>query len=416
MAPVGVWLVLVGANTGCLPTASPGEDRPSDSDPTRGPGPTYVAGGGWVAYNTYGPEEEIYFVIAGSAPHLVLEADGASHGQVCPAFSLDGARLASGEGGYGQQLPQDGALVISELTADGEVSTSEVIPLDGLRQQPCPIWSPDGRWVAFGVGSGASSHTWAYPAALEVWAFSAETREVRRLRGLSATDIEWSADSSQLYMAARNGIEVYSIADDETRTLDDSWGAVALSASPDGGSLAVERRIDGRVGLTDHFELLLMDADGTDRRVLVEDYAHNRGIGPVWSPDGRRIVFQGGGGAPLVFSYGETFTDGEKDEAIIVTVGDDDPLGPAGTQTVLAPIETKEGGGTRHWLPATVSWSPDSAALRFVGWELSEAGGPASSALLTVPVDGTAASILWEGPAAGPATSIPQNDFQSWSR
>ena len=113
-----------------------------------------MAGEGWIAYSTYGPEEDIYFVKAGSAPHLVLESDGAARGQVCPAFSPDGTRLASGEGGYGQQLPRDGALVITDLTAEGEVAASEVIPLDGLRQQPCPIWSPDGRWVAFGVGSG----------------------------------------------------------------------------------------------------------------------------------------------------------------------------------------------------------------------------------------------------------------------
>ena len=417
LAAVGVWLVLVGANTGCVSTAPPGEDRSSDSVTTRGPSPMAVSGGGWVAYHTYGPQEDIYFVKAGSAPHLVLEADGEPRGQVCPAFSPDGTRLASGEGGYGQQGPQDGgALVVSDLTADGEVAASEVIPLDGLRQQPCPIWSPDGQWVAFGVGSGFNEHTWAYAAAEDVWVFGIETGEVRRLQGLSATDIEWAADSSQLYIAAAEGILVYSIADDETRVLDDSKGAVALSASPDGDSLAVERRRDGPVGLTDHFELLLMRLDGTDRQVLIEDYAHNRGIGPVWSPDGNRIVFQGGEGAPLVMRGGETFTDGEKDEVIIVTVGDDDPLGPAGTQTVLAPIETTDGGATRHWLPATVSWSPDSAALRFVGWELLPAGGPASSALLAVAVDGTAApTILWEGSAAGPAMSIPQNDFQSWS-
>jgi hypothetical protein len=67
---------------------------------------------------------------------------------------------------------------------------------------------------------------------------------------------------------------------------------------------------------------------------------------------------------------------------------------------------------------AQARWSPNSAALRFVGWELlAGGGGAASSALLTVPVDGTTApTILWEGPEAGPVTSDPQNDFQSWSR
>ncbi|MGI9823523.1 hypothetical protein [Agromyces sp. Marseille-Q5079] len=101
-----------------------------------------------------------------------------------------------------------------------------------------------------------------------------------------------------------------------------------------------------------------------------------------------------------------------------VTVGDGDPLGPFGSQTVLAPVQTTGGEGTRHWLPAAVSWAPDSAALRFVGWELPASDdGAVSAALLIVPVESTTApSILWEGPAAGPATSVPQNDFQSWSR
>jgi WD40-like Beta Propeller Repeat len=417
LVAAGLSLLLVGAVTGTVIGSLRDDGAPAPvATPT--PSPVVVTGQGWIAYGTYGPPEDIYFVKAGSAPRMVLESDGASHGQVCPAFSPDGTRLASGDGGYGQQQPKDGALVITDLTPEGIVATSEVIPLDGLRQQPCPIWSPDGQWFAFGVGWGASGHTWAYAAAREVWVFSTETGEVRRVRGQSATDIEWSDDSSQLYIAAGDGIEVYSVADDQTRTIDDTRGAVALTASPEGGSLAVERRRDGPVGLTDHFELLMMNVDGTDRYVLVEDYAHNRGIGPVWSPDGNRIVFHGGEGAPLVFSYGETFTDGEKDEVVILTVGDDDPLGPAGTQTVLAPIQTTEGNQTRHWLPATVSWAPDSAALRFVGWELlASGGGAASSALLTVPVDGTAApTILWEGPAAGPAMSVPQNDFQGWSR
>ncbi|MFB6609669.1 TolB family protein [Agromyces sp. NPDC056379] len=417
---IGVALVLVGAISGCGVTATlHAEATPSPSPVfTPRPNPMATVGEGWIAYSTPGPEEDIFFVEAGSVPHLVLESDGASRGQVCPAFSPDGTRLASGQGGYGQMNPQDGALVITDLDAKGHVAASEVIPLDGLRQQPCPIWSPDGRWVAFGVGSAVNFHTWAYGVARDVWLFDTKTSEIRRLPKLSATDIEWAGDSSQVYIAARNGIEVYSLADDRTRLLDDSRGVVALSASPDGGSLAVERRRDGPVGLTDHFELVLMRVDGTNRRVLVEDYAHNLGIGPVWSPDGNRIVFQGGEGAPLFFRAGESFTDGEKDEVIVVIVGDDDALGPFGTQTVLAPIQTTEGEGTRHWLPAAVSWAPDSAALRFIGWELLvPEGGPASSALLVVPVEGAAApEILWEGAATGPPTSVPQNDFQGWSR
>ena len=305
LVAVGVWLVLVGTNTGCVATAPPVEDRPSDSGSTPSPSPTAMAGEGWIAYATYGPPEDIYFVKAGSAPRLVLESDGASRGQVCPAFSPDGTRLASGQGGYGQQGPKDGALVITDLTAEGDVAASEVIPLDGLRQQPCPIWSPDGRWVAFGVGSGRNVHTWAYGSRPE--ASGCSTRRRARFadcRGLSATDIEWAADSSQLYIAAADGILVYSIADDQTRTLDDSKGAVALSASPDGGSLAVERR--RRWPRRTHRPL----RTAADERRRHGSACPCRGLrAQSWDrsgvvTDGNRIVFQGGDGAPLVFRCG----------------------------------------------------------------------------------------------------------------
>ena len=150
---IGVSLVLVGAVTGGIVTASLRDDGapPPVATPTPNPVTTDRRRLDRVS-TTYGPEEDIYFVKAGSAPHLVLESDGEPRGQVCPAFSPDGTRLASGQGATGSRGRRTAALVISDLTAEGEVAASEVIPLDGLRQQPCPIWSPDGRWVAFGVG------------------------------------------------------------------------------------------------------------------------------------------------------------------------------------------------------------------------------------------------------------------------
>ena len=103
---IGVALVLVGAVTGGVVTATLRDDGTLAPVSTPSPSPTAMAGEGWIAYATYGPPEDIYFVKAGSAPRIVLESDGASRGQVCPAFSPDGTRLASGQGGYGQQAAE----------------------------------------------------------------------------------------------------------------------------------------------------------------------------------------------------------------------------------------------------------------------------------------------------------------------
>ena len=117
----------------------------------------------------------------------------------------------------------------------------------------------------------------------------------------------------------------------------------------------------------DQYELWLIDADGSDRRVIAEEYTHHEwAIGPVWSPDGKRIVFQRsiddpghGGDETLMFARDE--------EVVIVTVGADDPLGPIGTQSVLGPTLTADGGEPVRWLPVVVTWAPSSHNLRFVG-------------------------------------------------
>jgi hypothetical protein len=411
LVAAGVALVLVGAVTGGILTATLGSDDAPAPVTTPAPSPSPsppVSAGRWVAFSSSYFEGDIYLVRHGSAPHRVLGSDDDDLDQVCPAFSADASRIASGQAtGNEESGWQDAAVVITEVTGQGEAGSSEVIPLDGLRQPPCPIWSPDGRWVAF----GAQTSTSTLPAvAREVWLVSVESGEVRSLTGLAATDIEWAPDSADLYIADSDGILVHSIADDQTRTLADTAGTVALTMSPDGNTLAVERRN----------ALWLMTPDGGDRQVLVEDYTHERGIGPVWSPYGDRIVFQRTGDTTVTHGPGQYPILGENEEVVVVTVGDDDPLGPFGTQTVLSPVESVESGEPRRWLPTAVSWSSDSSALRFLGWELlasGEMGG--GNGLLTVPVDrNVAPTILWET-AEGIGTMsivVPLNDFQAWSR
>ena len=189
--------------------------------------------------------------------------------QVCPAFSPNGARLASGQStGDEQSGWRDAALLITDLDPEGEPGASRTIPLDGMDRPPCPIWAPDGRWVAFGAEAEPPG-SWGVSA--EVLVVDTSTGEIRRLTGLAATDIEWAQDGSQLYIADESGILA-------TRS---PKPKPAFSGTPQAPSpspprrmdtLAVERRTAESSEFARAIDLWLMSADGDDRRILIEDY------------------------------------------------------------------------------------------------------------------------------------------------
>lgn len=369
---------------------------------------------GVIAYSSGSIEGDIYFVTEGSAPRRVLGDDGDQLDQVCPAFSADGARMASGQAQLSdttsaQPSRQNAALVLSDITAGADVADSRVIPLDGLSIPPCPIWSPDGRWIAFGTP------TQPFAPFAEVWIVDTATDEIRTVTDLAARDVEWAPDSADLYIADDEGVRVYSVADGDLSTIEDTAATQAIAASPDGTTLAIERT-DGEPGAPGTLaELWLLAVDGSQRSLAASGYSSARGIGPVWSPDGNRIVYQ----RTCTQDCAALPPDLRQDELVVVIVDGGDPLGEAGTQVVLPPTRTAESDTPRLWIPVTVSWAPDSATLRFIGWELTAAGEMGSgSGLLAVPVDDPAASaILWEThEGIGAIDVFPQNDFQSWSR
>jgi dipeptidyl aminopeptidase/acylaminoacyl peptidase len=407
---------------------------PSPSPPTRAasPAPTegvFVAGplaggpagpvlgirNGWVAFSKF-DEGGIYLVREGVPARRITEADDGSLVQACPAFSADGRRLAYGQasgtydGGY-----HDASLAVADVTPDGRVTGSISIPLHGMSAPPCGTWSPDGRWIAFGVQSGAREETPAATPSLrslaagdwiadEVWLVDPDTSAIRRLTGLAATDLEWSPDGKELAIA-NDVLSLYSVAADKIEPVGNATGVQRLSWSPDGRRLAYERTVEGpRYGVQTCSpggfcasiapELWIMNADGTDPAAVATGYDVMHGIGPVWSPDGRRIAFQ------RVCAGCR-----EGHEVVLLSVG--------AAPVVLPPPRTEGPAGPTEWFPYSVTWSPDGTQLLYHAW-----GDGVDSGLVAVPVEGGGPPVVLYGSPGSVAvySGIPWVPFQAWGR
>jgi Tol biopolymer transport system component len=90
-----------------------------------------------------------------------------------------------------------------------------------------------------------------------------------------------------------NNFEIYRVSGDGrglTRlTTDVDHNDLAPVMSPDGSRIAWEREVGGAGGAVSAVELWVMNANGTDQRVVVSNGSFNRT--PTWGPDGSSLVF-----------------------------------------------------------------------------------------------------------------------------
>ncbi|WP_243073973.1 hypothetical protein [Microbacterium sp. SS28] len=407
-------LALLAAIAGCTTVPEPSSIGTSGGMAT-GPGEPPSAAEGWIAFATPYAAMDLMLVRPGELAHRIVGSDTDDIARGCPAFAPGTARLAFGEATGDHEAGWTGAaLVLADVTTSGEASIVGRFAVDHEASMPCPIWSADGRWVAFGTGADRPGNSSVYQFT-EVWLVDTDTSEIRRLPDVAANDIEWAPDGSQLYIAGEGGISVYSVVDDSLRTIDDTALTRTIALSPDGQTLAVERR---RINAAERFDLILMNADGSAQRVLVEDYTLMNGIGPVWSPDGSSIVFQ---------RSCKTYADASGDvqrcypqhEAVIVNARDNDPSNPAGTQTVIAAVQTGEGVDSLLWFPTAVTWSPDGTMLLSRAWGqpygFPDAGTDALG-VIAIPVSGSSPPVvLYETTEGADGYDLLEmNGFQSW--
>ena len=380
---------LIGAAGGAALLAG-APDQPAEAD------------NGWVAFTVEqedpaGVERDLdmWFVALDQQPRRVVGTDSDGVDQLCPAFAPDGRSLAYGsvEGPGSDQddsswpaAYRNSAVVIVDVADDGTVSDRHTFGLgDGL-PAACPVWSPDGDWLAFGVPRTSPINPSGSGEGSEVWVVRLSHGGVSVVPDLLATDLDWSPEGvlaiagSETSSGGRQDeqVHLYEASTATLRTIDDTLGATQLAWSPDGARIAYAGRgadpssptaSDSAGGLR------VIDVETGQQELLADGYSAFHGIGPIWSPDGETIAYQ------RVSARG-----GEWHEVVLLTP--DDPSGQTGLgREVVMPIErTTADGSELELAPWRVTWSPDGAYLLYVAWTYPSAT-PEQTVVAAVPTD-----------------------------
>lgn len=252
-----------------------------------------------------------------------------------------------------------------------------IMAIEGVPDWRTGGWSPDGTQLVLSRPDGGS------PVESDLWVMNADGSEARRLTSDPGYDYaaRFSPDGDQILFERTNGDggPALMVIDADGRHVQQIAGAdeeVIFGAawSPD-GSQVVTIGHPGEEGEVNW--LAVMDADGSDRRVLYEG-PYNM---PEWSPDGRHILIASRGRMlliPLDGSAPVSLGDGldrqgssriawsPDGSTILYTRPIDHALGEELWILYADGGETRMVADGLQWRDPSPTWSPDGTAIVFV--------------------------------------------------
>ena len=180
-----------------------------------------------------------------------------------PSFSPDGKKILYDKYNYNR-----GQVDIWIMDSNGKNRVQ--LTRSGAKE---PIFSPDGKWIAF-----VSTRQKKYG----IWIMSADCKIKRHLTTrITDQNPSWSPDGKKiLYTTFSNGdYAIWQIDKNGGNKIQVSGnGEYSPSYSPDGKYIVYVKDLS----------IWKMKADGTGRKLLAEE---NEDREPSWSPDGKKIVF-----------------------------------------------------------------------------------------------------------------------------
>ena len=224
----------------------------------------------------------------GNPEIYIMDADGENQIRLTrhpeedkmPSWSPDGKKIAF------VSMRHGGRNQIYMMDSDGRNVERLTDGISALH----PAWSPDGRAIAYDDYENEGEDS-------KIYLIAPDGTNRRRLAGdIPSHDIEpaWSPDSQRIAFLSSRGIwgnEIYLMDADganQQRLTRDGWDDRDPAWSPDGRKIAF-----AVIGDVNSF-IVVMNADGTDRRTLPEDMLNGVPMAnayPAWSPDGRKIAY-----------------------------------------------------------------------------------------------------------------------------
>ncbi len=261
----------------------------------------------------------------GSFDLYIMNADGSKQRKLTtpagsflpPEWSPDGRRIAFVSGPGACILDLHRVHFVSERNVgtrdvDISVANADGSGLRKLTRGPgvdCnPVWSPDGRKIAFQrlLVRGEGDKIVGFD--FDVYVINADGSEERNLTGDALSERPmWSPDGRKIAFKSgpdgAGGVYVMNADGSERRLLADSGARLRHQACPNCGGIGhVAWSPDGRKMLLIRFGpsygydsrnsyVVVMNADGSGLRRLKRNVEPGNGGSPSWSPDGRKIVF-----------------------------------------------------------------------------------------------------------------------------
>lgn len=198
----------------------------------------------------------------------------------------------------------------------------------------------------------------------DLWTSAADGSEHRKLTvSGQVRSLTWSSDGKKIAMEEGQdlsaGLAVVDLSSGDKKVLAEETGEFADPVwSPDGSQIAyawtADTNGDGLIDRRDRSEIWLIDAEGHNRRKVVE------GRDPSWSPDGSRLAYVGNGDP----TPGPPYRTGNTIQSVGLATG--------AVQTILAVKDVPEDLSSYNYpfKPSTILlqhpvWSPDGLQIAF---------------------------------------------------